>query len=105
MAAKSASLKGLERSTPRTVAPRILPVGSTAAMTPPRYWSGLYCAGLARDVRAAGHRGAGAPPAEAYIPIMKALPGGLHGDQGGRLSEGPRGADHRAGRDRQAVGA
>src|SRR5262245_59884605 len=72
MVAKSASLKGLERSTPRTVAPRICPVGSTAVMTPPRCWSGLYCAGLARDVCAAGRRGAGAPPAEAR-PWLRSL--------------------------------
>src|SRR5262245_19972857 len=105
MVPKSASLKGLERSTPRTVAPRICPVGSTAVMTPPEDLSDYTAPGslVMRALQAAAGLGPRRP--RRTSGFMKGLPGGLYGDQGCRLSESPRGSDHRADRDRQAVGA
>src|SRR5215469_10323555 len=58
MVAKSASLKGFARSIPRTVAPRICPLGSMAAIPALLTVGGLYCAGFACD---AVRRG---PPAD-----------------------------------------
>src|SRR5262245_40200345 len=105
MAPKSASLKGLERFTPRTVAPRTCPVGSTAVMTPPEDLSDYTAPGSLVKCALQAVAGLGPRRPRRAYGSMKGPPGGFHGDQGSRLSESPRGSDHRAGRDRQAVGA